>query len=45
VDSIETTLTLESLGSNTVTLVDGTTEVETDMYIKLVNNQEALISE
>jgi len=45
VDSIETTLTLESLGSNTVTLADGTTEVETDMYIKLVNNQEALISE
>ena len=45
VDSIETTLTLESLGSSTVTLLDGTTEVETDMYIKLVNNQEALISE
>ena len=44
VDSIETTLTLESLGSSTVTLLDGTTEVETDMYIKLVNNQEALIS-
>ena len=43
VDSIETTLTLESLGSNTVTLLDGTTEVETDMYIKLVNNQEALV--
>ena len=43
VDAIEATLTLESLGSDTVTLLDGETEVETDMYVKLVNNQESLV--
>ena len=39
VDAIEATLTLDTLGSGTVELADGTTEVETDMYVKLVNNQ------
>ena len=43
VDVIEATLTLDTLGSGTVTLADGTTEVQTDMYIKLVNNQEELV--
>ena len=40
VDAIEATLTLDTLGSDTVTLNDSTTQVETDMYVKLVNNQE-----
>ena len=44
VDSIEATLTLDTLGSATVTLDDSTTEVETDMYIKLVNNQEEIVT-
>ena len=42
VDAIEATLTLDSLGSGTVTLNDTTTEVETDMYVKLVNYQEEI---
>ena len=42
VDAIEVTMTLETLGSATVTLDDGTTEVETDMYVKLVNYQEEI---
>ena len=42
VDSIEAELTLDTLGSAVVTLEDGTTEVETDMYICLVNNQEEI---
>ena len=42
VDAIEATLTLDTLGSATVTLDDETTEVETDMYVKLVNNQEEI---
>ena len=42
VDDIEVTITLDTLGSGTATLADGTTEVETDMYVKLVNNQEEL---
>lgn len=42
VDSIEATLTLDTLGSGTATLADGTTQVSTDMYVKLVNNQEEL---
>ena len=42
VDSIEATLTLDTLGSGTVELYDGTTEVETDMYVKLVNEQEEI---
>lgn len=39
VDVIETTISLDTLGSGTTTLADGTTEVETDMYVKIVNNQ------
>jgi hypothetical protein len=44
VDIIEATLILDTLGSGVVTLDDGTTEVETDMYIKLVNNQEEIVA-
>ena len=43
-DVIEATLTLDTLGSGSVTLEDGTTEVETDMYVKLVNYQEEIVS-
>ena len=42
VDAIEATLTLDTLGSDTVTLNDSTTQVETDMYVKLVNYQEEI---
>ena len=42
VDAVEVTMTLESLGSSTVELADETTEVETDMYVKLVNYQEEI---
>ena len=42
VDAIEATLTLDTLGTGTATLADGTTEVSTDMYIKLINNQDEL---
>jgi len=42
VDAIEATMTLDTLGSGTVTLADDTTEVATDMYVKLVNNQEKI---
>ena len=42
VDVIETTMTLDTLGTGTTTLADGTTEVTTDMYVKLVNNQEKI---
>lgn len=42
VDIIEATLTLDTLGSGTVELNDGETEVETDMYVKLVNYQEEI---
>ena len=45
VDAIETTITLDTLGSGTATLADGTTEVETDMYVKLINYQEELAIE
>ena len=45
VDTIEATMTLDTLGSGTVELNDGTTEVETDMYVKLVNYQEELAIE
>lgn len=38
VDDIETTLNMATLGSEEVTLADGTTKVATDMYVKLVNN-------
>lgn len=42
VDVIEATLTLDTLGTGTVELADETTEVETDMYVKLVNYVEEL---
>ena len=38
VDTVEATLTLESLGTGSVNLKSGTS-VTTDMYVKLVNNQ------
>ena len=41
-DNIEVTMSLATLGSGSVTLADGTTSVTTDMYVKLVNNQEEL---
>ena len=40
-DVIESTLTLDTLGSGTATLNSNTT-VETDVYVKLVNYQEEL---
>ena len=42
VDAIEATLTLDTLGTGTVELADETTEVETDMYVKLTNYVEEL---
>ena len=42
VDAIEATLSLDTLGSGTVTLADTSTTVETDMYVCLVNNQEKI---
>ena len=39
VDAVEVTMTLDSLGSSTVELLDET-EVETDMYVALTNYQE-----
>ena len=44
VDAVEVTMTLDTLGSNTVTLADETTQVETDMYVKLVNYQEEIVT-
>ena len=41
-DRIEVTMNLATLGSSKVTLDDGSTEVETDMYVKLVNNQSKI---
>ncbi len=38
IDDVEATLNMATLGSDTVTLADGTTTVATDMYVKLVNN-------
>ena len=38
VDTVEATLTLDTLGTGTVALNSGS-EVATDMYVKLVNNQ------
>ena len=43
-DAVEVTMTLASLGSSTVTLNDTTTQVETDMYVKLVNYQEEIVT-
>ena len=42
VDAIEATLSLDTLGSGTVELADETTEVQTDMYVKLTNYVEEL---
>ena len=42
-DVIEATLNLDTLGSGTVRLMDNT-EIATDMYVKLVNNQEELVA-
>ena len=42
VDAIEATLSLDTLGCGTVELNDETTEVETDMYVKLTNYVEEL---
>ena len=44
VDVVEVTMSLDTLGTGTVTLADGTTQIETDMYVKLVNNQEELVA-
>jgi hypothetical protein len=41
-DRIEVTMTLATLGTGTVTLADETTEVSTDMYVKLMNYQTEL---
>lgn len=42
-DDIEVTINLTTLGSDVVTLADGTTQVFTDVYAKLENYQEELI--
>ena len=42
VDVVEVTMSLDTLGSGTVELADETTEVETDMYVQLINYQEEL---
>jgi len=44
VDAVEATISLDTLGSGSVTLADGSTEVETDMYVKLVNYQEEIVT-
>ena len=41
-DRIEVTMNLATLGSGSVTLEDGTTQVNTDMYVNLVNYQEEI---
>lgn len=43
VDAVEATISLDTLGSGTARLASGT-EVETDMYVKLVNNQPELVA-
>ena len=42
VDTVEVTISLDTLGTGNVTLADNTTSVATDMYVKLVNNQEKI---
>lgn len=42
VDTVEVTLSLDTLGTGAVTLNDGTTSVSTDMYVKLTNYQEKI---
>jgi len=41
-DAVEVTISLDTLGSDKVTLEDGETEVTTDMYVQLVNYQEKI---
>lgn len=41
-DSIDATISMETLGSNEITLEDGETKVQTDMYVLLKNNQTEL---
>ena len=41
-DSIDATISMETLGSNEITLADETTKVQTDMYVLLKNNQTEL---
>ena len=41
VDAIETTMTLDTLGTGTAKLLNNT-DVVTDMYVKIVNNQEEI---
>lgn len=41
-DAIDATISMETLGSNEVTLNDGITKVQTDMYVLLKNNQRSL---
>ncbi|MDP3013900.1 MAG: carboxypeptidase-like regulatory domain-containing protein, partial [Candidatus Subteraquimicrobiales bacterium] len=38
-DEIDVKFNLQTIGSSIVTLLDGTTDVVTDMYVKLINNQ------
>lgn len=42
-DSIEATLTLDTLGTGTTKLADNT-DIVTDMYVKLVNHQEEIVT-
>lgn len=41
-DSIDATISMETLGSSEITLNDGVTKVQTDMYVLLKNNQTEL---
>lgn len=41
-DSIDATISMETLGSESITLADEETEVQTDMYVLLQNNQTEL---
>ena len=41
-DVIEATISLDTLGTETIKLADNTTDITTDMYVKLVNNQTSL---
>ena len=43
IDDVEVTMTLDTLGSGTVSLASGN-QVTTDMYVKLVNNQTEIVS-
>ncbi len=44
-DRVEATLNLQTLGNGEVTLNDGTTKVNTDMYCKLINKVDELAIE